>query len=59
MNVRHGAGDITFNDSHELFKIYKGVKETETMKAVLRALKIAEVPKDVYERVIATLLSFK
>jgi hypothetical protein len=58
-NVRHGAGEITFNESHELFKIYKGIREMETRKAALRAMKIAEVPKDVYERVIEVLLSFK
>jgi hypothetical protein len=59
VNVRHGAGDITFDDSHDLFKVYRGTKEMETMKAVLRAMKIAAVPKDVYERVIETLLSFR
>ena len=59
VNVRHGAGDITFDESHEFFKIYKGIKETDTMKAVLRAMKIAEVPMNVYQRVIETLLSFK
>jgi hypothetical protein len=59
VSVRHSTGEITVDVNHPIFKVFKGKREQETIKAVLRAMKAVEVPKEVYQRVVEALLSMR
>ena len=50
---------MRFNEEHDLFKKFKGKAEKRTLKIVLRALHLAGVPQDMYQRIIDSLLSLK
>jgi hypothetical protein len=59
IDVRHSTGTMRFNEGHDLFKKFKGKAEKRTLKIVLRALHLAAVPQDMYQRIIDSLLSLK
>jgi hypothetical protein len=59
IDVRHSTGTMRFNEGHDLFKKFKGKAEKRTLKIVLRALHLVGVPRDMYQRIIDSLLSLK
>jgi len=59
IDVRNSTGTMRFNEGHDLFKKFKGKAEKRTLKIVLRALQLAGVPRDMYQRIIDSLLSLK
>jgi hypothetical protein len=59
IDVRHSTGAVRFNEGHLLFKKFQNKVEKRTMKLVLRALHLAEVPQDQYRRIIEAIMDLK
>ena len=59
IDVRHATGTMRFDEGHQLFTKFKSKAESRTIKLVLRALHLAELPSDQYQRVIEVLLDLK
>lgn len=58
-DVQHTTGKVRFDKSHPLFTKFRGKAERQTIEIVLRALLLAQVSEEVYQRIIARLLSLK
>ncbi len=59
INYSADGADFSIDDKHQIFKIYKGSREKETIKTVLLAMKLSELPQESYIRLIKNLIMLK